>query len=152
MKASSLILLLTFAIAPLSTAAERPPPRDSTKPETCRMGKSPRKPMRRSRSNSIANSRSIRRRDTAKDKKYPVLYLLHGSGDDETGWVQKGSANVILDNLLAEKKAVPMIVVMPYGFTNRPGTPSVRGGRQRAGAGFEQDLLTDVIPYVESRV
>ena len=90
-----------------------------------------------------------------KEEKYPVLYLLHGSGDDETGWVQKGAANVILDNLYADKKAAPMIVVMPYGFANPPGKPSPARGatpeaRQKAAAGFEQDLLTDVVPYVEA--
>src|SRR5262245_28126834 len=47
--------------------------------------------------------------------KYPVLYLLHGIGDDETGWTRKGSAEVVLDNLLADRKIVPMIVVMPNG-------------------------------------
>jgi enterochelin esterase-like enzyme len=56
-----------------------------------------------------------------KDKKYPVLYLLHGAGDNETGWTRKGSAAHILDNLLAEKKVVPMLVVMPYGYTQAPG-------------------------------
>jgi len=58
----------------------------------------------------------------SKDAKYPVLYLLHGAGDDQTGWQKKGAANVILDNLYADKKAVPMIVVMPYGYTTQgPG-------------------------------
>src|SRR5690348_11980232 len=51
----------------------------------------------------------------SKDRKCPVLYLLHGIGDDETGWQQKGSADAILDNLVADKKIVPMIVVMPNG-------------------------------------
>src|SRR6266851_4788355 len=51
----------------------------------------------------------------SKDTKYPVLYLLHGAGDDETGWQKKGSADIILDNLYADKKLVPMIVVMPNG-------------------------------------
>jgi enterochelin esterase-like enzyme len=51
----------------------------------------------------------------AKDRKYPVLYLLHGAGDNETGWTKRGSAAVILDNLHADKKIVPMIVVMPNG-------------------------------------
>jgi enterochelin esterase-like enzyme len=58
-----------------------------------------------------------------KDKKYPVLYLLHGAGDDETGWQKKGAADVILDNLYADKKAVPMIVVMPNGFASAPFAP-----------------------------
>jgi enterochelin esterase-like enzyme len=58
----------------------------------------------------------------SKDTKYPVLYLLHGAGDNETGWQQKGRADVILDNLLADKKLVPMIVVMPNGFTQGPGS------------------------------
>src|SRR4051795_670702 len=57
----------------------------------------------------------------SKDAKYPVLYLLHGAGDDETGWSKKGAAEVILDNLYADKKLVPMIVVMPYGYVGTPG-------------------------------
>src|SRR5262245_36177877 len=75
--------------------------------------------------------------------KAPVLYLLHGAGDDETGWQKKGSADVILDNLYADKKLVPMVVVMPNGFANKGG------GKGGAGA-FEEDLLKDVIPYVEA--
>jgi uncharacterized protein (TIGR03067 family) len=55
----------------------------------------------------------------SKDRKYPVFYLLHGAGDDETGWQKKGTADVILDNLYAEKKIAPMIVVMPNGFAVR---------------------------------
>src|ERR1044071_2525459 len=87
--------------------------------------------------------------------KYPVLYLLHGSGDDETGWNMKGSANIIMDNLLSEGKAKPMIVVMPYGFVNAPGTPkpgrdATPEQRQKAADQFADDLLKDVIPYVES--
>ena len=91
----------------------------------------------------------------SKDMKYPVLYLLHGSGDDQTGWVQKGSANTILDNLYADQKAVPMIVVMSYGWTNKPGEPARNPSatpeeRQKMAGRFEQDLLEDVIPFVES--
>ena len=78
----------------------------------------------------------------SKESKYPVFYLLHGAGDDETGWQMKGAANVILDNLLAEKKIVPMIVVMPNGFASAPGA-----NRNEA---FENDLLKDIIPYVET--
>src|SRR5262245_14156707 len=57
-----------------------------------------------------------------KDKKYPVLYLLHGIGGDENEWARGGSPNVILDNLYAEKKAVPMIVVMPNGRASKDVT------------------------------
>jgi enterochelin esterase-like enzyme len=76
-----------------------------------------------------------------KDAKYPVLYLLHGAGDDERGWQQKGSADIILDNLYAGNKLVPTIVVMPNGFAKGP-----KGKND----GFEDDLLKDIIPYVES--
>lgn len=90
-----------------------------------------------------------------KSKKYPVLYLLHGSGDDETGWVKKGSANVILDNLYAEGKLKPMIVVMPFGFTTKPGEPTRNPNltpeeRRKMAAKFEEDLLQDVIPFTEA--
>jgi enterochelin esterase-like enzyme len=79
----------------------------------------------------------------SKDMTYPVFYLLHGAGDDETGWQKKGSADVILDNLYADKKPVPMIVVMPNGFARAPGSQ----GRNSA---FEDDLLKDIIPYIEA--
>jgi enterochelin esterase-like enzyme len=80
----------------------------------------------------------------SKDTKYPVFYLLHGAGDDETGWQKKGSAEIILDNLAADKKIVPMIVVMPNGFAGKGG----KGGKGQGD--FEGDLLKDVIPYVEA--
>ena len=146
----------------------------------------------------------------SKGTKYPVFYLLHGAGDNEGGWTRNGSANLILDNLFADKKIVPMIVVMPNGSPQgpRPGTvlagtimkradadknglvsreeflaaaealfkdldtgkldekqlaaglnrlmpaPPGQGGRQRGlgdfVSGFENDLLKDIIPYVES--
>ena len=84
------------------------------------------------------------------DTKYPVLYLLHGIGDDERGWSRQGAASVILDNLYAEKKARPMIVVMPNGRAR----PDDRPGGDFRGQGpafekFEQDLLKDLIPFVE---
>ena len=60
----------------------------------------------------------------SKDKKYPVLYLLHGIGDTEMGWTRTGKADVILDNLYADKKAVPMIVVMPYGRASAEPAPA----------------------------
>ena len=64
----------------------------------------------------------------SKDGKYPVLYLLHGAGDDETGWTKKGAAVAILDNLYADKKIVPMVVVMPFGYALPPGSPTGFGG------------------------
>ncbi len=110
----------------------------------------------------------------SKDKKYPVLYLMHGAGQNERDWTQSGRAHVILDNLLADKKIEPMIVVFPNGnASNSPGggrraggaprgsaaapgdTAAARRGRGGFGRGmsfgpFENDLLKDIIPYVES--
>lgn len=83
------------------------------------------------------------------EAKYPVLYLLHGGGDNETGWVEKGAADVILDNLLADKRLVPMIAVMPNGRVIKPGERSTTPF-----AGFDafgQDLPEDIIPYVENQ-
>ena len=91
-------------------------------------------------------------RGYSKETKYPVLYLLHGAGDDETGWQVKGSADVILDNLHTDKKVVPMVVVMPNGFARGRNAPAPAEGqrRRRDNSGFEADLLGDIIPYVES--
>jgi enterochelin esterase family protein len=85
------------------------------------------------------------------DNKYPVLYLLHGIGDTEVGWTQN-DAHVVLDNLYAEKKIVPMIVVMPNGrATADPPPANVFDRSQFAAFGnFENELLNDVIPFVES--
>jgi enterochelin esterase family protein len=62
--------------------------------------------------------------DTQTRTRYPVLYLQHGGGEDETGWIRQGRANFILDNLIAEKKATPMIVVMAYGYARPAGQPA----------------------------
>jgi enterochelin esterase-like enzyme len=88
----------------------------------------------------------------SKGAKYPVLYLLHGIGDDETGWKIKGSAEVVLDNLYADKKLIPMIVVMPNGRASAEPAPAnpFAGNPFQAYAAFEDDLLKDVIPYIES--
>jgi enterochelin esterase-like enzyme len=85
-----------------------------------------------------------------RDQKYPVLYLLHGIGGDENEWLRGGAPDVILDNLYADKKAVPMIVVLPNGraakdLTARDPIPK----QSPAFAAFEKDLLTDLIPFVE---
>ena len=77
------------------------------------------------------------------EKRYPVLYLQHGGGEDETGWIRQGFADVILDNLIADGKAVPMIVVMNSGVAHRAGNP--------AEDAFEQMMTEEVIPLIDSR-
>lgn len=86
--------------------------------------------------------------------KYPVLYLLHGIGGDEKEWLNGGNPQVILDNLYAEKRIEPMIVVLPNGramkddrATGNIFTPD----KVEAFATFEKDLLKDLIPYVEKK-
>ena len=115
----------------------------------------------------------------SKDKKYPVLYLLHGAGQNERTWTEanNGRANVILDNLIADKKIEPMLVVFPNGSMGGGGPRGVRGAgdtnavpaatntvagggpARRGGPGggfgggfgeFTSDLITNIIPYVES--
>jgi len=111
----------------------------------------------------------------SKDKKYPVLFLLHGiGGNEKSEWnTAGGKAHVILDNLLADKKIEPMIVVFPNGNVTRPGAeanngggrggpgggrgPGGRGGGDAAqmsgpgwGTDFETDLLKDMIPFMEA--
>ena len=82
-------------------------------------------------------------------RRYPVLYLLHGSNDTAAGWTMAGNANFVLDNLLADKKAAPMIVVMPWGHATPYGAPAPGGVTNDAL--FEDYLLKDVIPTVEAR-
>ena len=86
--------------------------------------------------------------EAGKDK-YPVFYLLHGSSDSDDSWSSVGRAGFILDNLIADKKAKPMVVVMPAGHTRpiRPRVPGASG--QSATDEFVADLMTSVIPYVE---
>ena len=86
----------------------------------------------------------------SRDQKYPGLYLLHGIGGDEYEWTRGGAANVILDNLYADKKAVPMIVVLANGRASKDLTPRDPIPRQSpAFAAFEKDLLEDLIPFIE---
>lgn len=85
--------------------------------------------------------------------RYPVLYLQHGAGEDETGWTAQGKANFILDNLIATKKAVPMIVVMDSGYAAMPAGPfgpPPAAGPLAGVAAFEKVLLIDVIPMVDA--
>lgn len=85
--------------------------------------------------------------DAKPDDRYPVLYLLHGSGDNEATWTALGRAHLILDNLIAQRKSQPMVVVMPDGHAVAPGSAEARGRNTEA---FARDLLEDVIPFVEA--
>ena len=98
---------------------------------------------------------------------YPVLYLLHGGGGDETEWVNQGRAWQILDNLIAQGKAKPMIVVMPYGHIEKAAAlgaiaaptpapaaayvfiPGQSGPSRIASGQYEKSLVNDILPYVE---
>ena len=115
--------------------------------------------------------------DKDTSRRYPVLYLQHGMGEDETGWSNQGHANLIMDNLLAEGKAKPFLIVMTYGMTNEGGGPgrgaapargrgaptTAPGGAPAAGARagarggmafniapFQTVLLEELIPYVDA--
>jgi enterochelin esterase-like enzyme len=84
-------------------------------------------------------------------QKFPVLYLLHGNGQIEASWTWTGRANVIMDNLLADGKAKPMIVVMPYGHIPREIKPGPAGPSGPGDAmAIEKELLTEIKPAVES--
>ena len=87
--------------------------------------------------------------------KYPVFYLLHGGGDGDDSWTSVGRAGFILDNLIAAKKAKPMIIVMPAGHTRPLGRGPIPGIAQPGSSAppppdeFIQDFMTDIMPYVE---
>jgi enterochelin esterase-like enzyme len=100
--------------------------------------------------------------DAQATKRYPVLYLQHGAGEDETGWIRQGRANFILDNLIAAGQAKPMIVVMAYGYAHRAGQPPVDFMGKPLGSPdamkamedmasvFEDDLTQVLIPFIDS--
>ena len=115
--------------------------------------------------------------DSAPKMRYPVLYLQHGAGEDERGWIAQGHANFILDNLLAAQKAKPMIVVMDHGYAFRPGEPvqqpfatpapassPLTGGRAMpqpaaqtrppsgtmATGTFEEVMVSEIIPMIDA--
>jgi enterochelin esterase family protein len=89
----------------------------------------------------------------SKYAKLPVLYLLHGIGDNENGWIRNASADAILDNLYADKKLTPMIVVMPNGRASAAPQPAniFEQSNIEAYAVFEKELLNDIIPFVEAQ-
>ena len=93
-------------------------------------------------------------------KRYPVLYLQHGGGEDETGWIRQGRANFILDNLIASGEVKPMIVVMANGYARRAGAPAPGTGptlgtaagaqaRTDMAKAFEDDVTQALIPFVD---
>ena len=100
--------------------------------------------------------------DAQTKERYPVLYLQHGAGEDETGWVRQGNANFIMDNLIAAKSCKPMIVVMAYGYAHRAGeapvdlfakgfgSPEMLKAMQDMAAAFEDDVTQSLIPYIDS--
>ena len=91
--------------------------------------------------------------DAASDR-YPVLYLLHGAGSTETSWTERGKAHVILDNLIADGKLKPLVVVMPFGYAFARAAGAGRGDaaeNKQQREGFQRDLLEDVIPMIDAR-
>jgi enterochelin esterase family protein len=100
--------------------------------------------------------------DTERKRRYPVLYLQHGAGEDETGWVRQGRASVILDNLIAAKRSKPMIVVMAYGYAARAGEPPTDLNATPFGSNemlkamlemasvFEDDVIEALIPFIDT--
>jgi enterochelin esterase-like enzyme len=97
--------------------------------------------------------------DASRERR-PVLYLLHGGGDEDSGWSTIGRAGFILDNLLADGKALPMVIVMPNGSLPRPAdlpplvpgatpTPEVAAALAASQARFTSELMKDVVPFVE---
>ena len=88
----------------------------------------------------------------SKDKPYPVLYLLHGIGGDETEWQRYAHPDILMDNLIADGKAAPMIIVMPNGRAQKDDRAGPNAmATAPAFAVFERDLLDDVIPAIQSR-
>jgi enterochelin esterase-like enzyme len=99
--------------------------------------------------------------DEQRKARHPVLYLQHGGGEDETGWIRQGQANFILDNLIAAGKCKPMIVVMAYGYARRAGQspPDLTGipagsaerlrAMQSMTAAFEDDVTQALIPFID---
>ena len=100
--------------------------------------------------------------DTHPKERYPVLYLQHGAGEDETGWIRQGHANFILDNLIASGTAKPMLLVMAYGYARRAGqtapdltgkpfgSPVMMKAMREMASAFEDDITQALIPFIDS--
>jgi enterochelin esterase-like enzyme len=85
--------------------------------------------------------------DKGKSKRYPVLYLQHGWGEDETAWSNQGRANLIMDNLIAEGKIKPFIIVMTYGMTNDVKMGGMANFKIEP---FQTVLIDELIPYIDA--
>jgi enterochelin esterase family protein len=83
--------------------------------------------------------------------RYPVLYLQHGSFEDETGWATQGKANLILDNLIAAQKAVPMIIVMDNGYAAKPLKKDATEAEKRWNNAFEEVMINEIIPMIDTK-
>lgn len=85
------------------------------------------------------------------DKRYPVLYLQHGAGEDETGWSGQGRMDIIMDNLVADKEAVPMIVVMDRGYATlaEPDEAASAGGMFNFTA-FDRVMTEEIVPMIDA--
>ncbi|MDN3655176.1 alpha/beta hydrolase-fold protein [Ferruginibacter paludis] len=83
--------------------------------------------------------------------RYPVLYLQHGSFEDETGWATQGKANLILDNLVADKKAVSMIIVMDNGYAYVPQDTAAANKRMPSFGTFEKVMVNEIIPMIDTK-
>lgn len=101
--------------------------------------------------------------DKQMKERYPVLYLQHGGGEDESGWTRQGKMNFIMDNLIASGRAKPMIVVMANGYARRAGqpipepragafgSPEMRRAMQEMMTAFEDDVTQALIPFIDSQ-
>jgi len=84
------------------------------------------------------------------NRRYPVIYLQHGSGESQLGWTMQGKVNFIMDNLIAKGKAKPMLIVMDNGYA-RPPESTINNSWQRGESRFEQNMLEDLIPEIDSK-
>lgn len=83
--------------------------------------------------------------------RFPVLYLQHGSFEDETGWAAQGKANLVLDNLIADQKAVPMMIVMDNGYAYTPNDTATANRRMPSFSAFEEVLIKEIIPMIDTK-
>lgn len=83
-------------------------------------------------------------------QKYPVVYIQHGGGEDETGWAVQGKTDIILDNLIAEGKAKQMIVVIPNGNVSAPGGMRTGGYSSAGMAAFKEEMTKNIVPFIDN--